>query len=92
MMNTNRKTWLGWQRIAIIIVAIPCSSAYAEPIGVGAMGDSLVDEPALYEPLRGAPAFSWVELLARQRSDQLTFGAFTETSRGAPRYLGYEYN
>jgi hypothetical protein len=81
------------QRVAITTFAIFCCSAHAQPIGIGAMGDSLTDEYDLYTPaIYGSEGQNWIEQLARTRSLEMDFGTYSAANRGAPRYVGYAHN
>jgi hypothetical protein len=60
----------------------------AAPIRIGSLGDSLTDEYQFYAPDRTA-AQNWVEILSALRPSQLTFGAFSTTTRGETRNQGY---
>lgn len=56
---------------------------------VGTLGDSYTDEYKFYPPDQ-SHARNWVEILANTRN--VSFGAFTNASRGAPREQGFAYN
>ena len=58
------------------------------PIRIGSLGDSLTDEYQFYPPDRTA-AQNWVEILSTLLPSQVSFGAFSTTSRGETRNQGY---
>jgi hypothetical protein len=58
------------------------------PIRIGSLGDSVSDEYQFYAPYRTAAA-NWVEILSALRPTQVTFGAFSTTTRGETRNQGY---
>ena len=87
------------ERLAFIVLALVGSllgsGASAGPVGVAVMGDSIADEYefAVSPPGRGGGvAKSFGEILAQTRASDLSFGAFSTTSRGEPRNQGYEFN
>lgn len=57
--------------------------------GIGVIGDSYSDEYVFYKPDR-SKARNWVELLESKRS--INFGQFSDSTRGAPRNQGFEFN
>ncbi len=59
-----------------------------DPIRIGSLGDSLTDEYQFYAPDRTA-AQNWVEILSARRPSQVSFGAFSTTTRGETRNQGY---
>jgi lysophospholipase L1-like esterase len=61
------------------------------PIRIGSLGDSLTDEYQFYAPDRPTAA-NWVEILSALRPTQVTFGAFSTTTRGETRNQGYAQN
>ncbi len=58
------------------------------PIRIGSLGDSLTDEYQFYAPYRTA-AQNWPEILSALRPTQVSFGAFSTTTRGETRNQGY---
>ena len=79
-------TWLAALGI-MVQTATPGRAAAALVDGVGAMGDSLVDE---YQFEINRYARNAFEQLAQYRG--FNMGAFSKSSRGEPRNAGYEYN
>ena len=69
----------------------------AAPLNIASLGDSLTDEYSFYPPDRTA-AQNWVQILSALRGglngepDQVSFGAFSLTSRGETRNQGYAQN
>lgn len=56
---------------------------------IGTLGDSYSDEYRFYPPDRTF-ARNWVDVLHMNR--KVSFGPFTGSNRGAPRWQGYAYN
>jgi hypothetical protein len=63
----------------------------ASPLRIGTLGDSITDEYVFYVPDRTA-AHNWPMILSALRSDQVTFGNYTTTTRGETRNQGYAQN
>lgn len=58
-------------------------------LSIGALGDSYTDEYKFYPPNQ-SHARNWVEILSNTR--HISFGSFSNASRGAPRNQGFAYN
>jgi hypothetical protein len=79
--------------VVVVLVLASARLARAGVLdGVGAMGDSAVDEYQFYNADPGDRSFArnFVEQLATLRN--INFGSFTTADRGSPRDQGYEYN
>ncbi len=59
-----------------------------KPLTVGTLGDSYTDEYKFYAAQ--SHARNWVEILANNRN--ISFGSFSNASRGEPRDQGFAYN
>jgi hypothetical protein len=92
-MSKTRIMLTAWLQGAITTFVILSSATHAQPLGIGAMGDSLTDEYDIYTPaIYESEGRNWVELLANSRAMEMDFGPFSAASRGAPRYVGYAHN
>jgi lysophospholipase L1-like esterase len=93
-MKTLQRALIAVPWAVIMSCALSTAAAtHAQPIGVGAMGDSLTDEYDIFTPsIYGSEGLNWVEQLVLSRSSEMDFGAYSAASRGAPRYAGYAHN
>ncbi|MDR3634076.1 MAG: SGNH/GDSL hydrolase family protein [Isosphaeraceae bacterium] len=75
--------------IGAIASAVQPNKAAAPAATVGTLGDSYTDEYKFYPPNQ-SHARNWVEILANTRN--VSFGSYSNASRGAPRNQGFAYN
>lgn len=75
----------------IAVFSLGILSSVEAKINIATLGDSLTDEYKFY-PIRNTSE-NWVQFLAQSRSDQVSFGDYTEyEDRSETRNLGYGQN